>query len=172
MSREQFYKVYGRYPVTKEDTEILDIGGDHSDEEISKLVQLTCDLDTAPDTPQGLRSPVTVDKIEQNIYKWYKDKEQKRKDMEEDELFREKIRAYWDSKKKKKNNENEKNQTHLRADGPDVTGVSNPACVENEHMFLDGNQLKDRIVTVHHVANKLVYLLSITIVTHINIIRL
>ena len=100
MSREQFYKENGRYPVTKADTEILDIGGDDSDEEISKLVQLTCDLDTAPDTPQGLRSPVTVDKIEQNIYKWYKDKQQEREDNEQDELFREQIRAYWDSKKK------------------------------------------------------------------------
>ena len=113
MSREQFYKENGRYPVTKADTEILDIGDD-SDEEVSTLVQQMYDLDTAPDTPQGLRSPETVDRIQQISDHLYKHKEQERRDMEEDELFREQIRAYWESKKKEEEQREQKRKEEER----------------------------------------------------------
>jgi len=102
-SREEFFKVYGRYPVSKEDTEFVDFGDDGDDEvdSIIKKVQDEYDLDTTPDTPQGTRSPEVISRIEG--YKQELDWEQKQKQLEknEEELHSQQVRNYWDLQKQK-----------------------------------------------------------------------
>jgi hypothetical protein len=124
-SREHFFKVYGRYPVTKEDTEFIDIGDYDSDEEVSTLVQQMYDLDQRPDTPHGLRSPETVNEIQKISDKLYRQKEQERREDEEEERFRQQIRAYWQLKKieeeqreqKRKEEERRKSNTSNTSNG-------------------------------------------------------
>ncbi len=102
-SRHEFYKVFGRYPVSKEDTQFVDFDDD-DDDEVSRLVQQMYDENEIPDTPEGLRSPEAIDRIEQYRKKLWRQNYEEGIDQEDDEEFSNSIKRYWESKKNKKNN--------------------------------------------------------------------
>ena len=102
-SRYDFYKVFGRYPVSREDTQFVDFDDD-GDDEVSRLVQQRYDENETPDTPEGLRSPEALDRIDQYSKNLWRHQNEHNIDEEDDEEFRKSIRMYWESKKQQELN--------------------------------------------------------------------
>jgi len=85
-TREDFFKTYGRYPITQKDTEYID------ELMVNDLVNGIYMDDT-------VRSPETLDKIEKQRKLLETAAAQAKKEQEEDDLFRDNLHRYWRKQK-------------------------------------------------------------------------